>query len=88
MKLTSLGVEADEAAAVAVVDGHAEFLLLEHALPSLPEACKQSILGILLFLLERSLELLARLLRYVFVFDVDRSRIYLGINLFTGHCAR
>ena len=74
--------------AVAVQMWHAEFLLLEHALPSLPEACKQSILGILLFLLERSLELLVRLLRYVFVLDVDGSRIYLGVNLITGHCAR
>ena len=68
--------------------GHVELLLLEYALPSLPEACKQSILGVILFLLEHSLELLVRLLRYVFILDVDGSRIYLGVNLITGHCAR
>jgi hypothetical protein len=31
--------------------------------------------------------LLAHLLWYVFVLDVDRSRIYLGVNLITSHCA-
>ena len=97
VKLTSLRVEANEAAAVVVVDGFGggganvgdELLLLEHALPSHPKACKQSLLGFLLFLLECSLELLAALLRYVFILDVNGSGIYLArVNLFTGHCVR
>ena len=40
-------------------------------------------LGLLLLLLERSLELLAALLRYVLILDVDGSGIYLGgVRLF------
>ena len=59
--------------AVAARMWHDEFILLEHALPTLLKACKQSLLGLLLLLLERSLELLVVLLRYVFILDVNGS---------------
>ena len=67
--------------------GHDELILLEHALPSLPKACKQSLLGLLLLLLERGLELLVALLRYVLILDINWSGIYPGgVDLVTGHC--
>ena len=71
-KLTSLEVEAGEATAV---------------LPSLPIVCKQSLCGLLLLFLELGLELLAALLRYVLILDIDGSGIYLGgVNLVIRHC--
>ena len=95
VKLISLGVEADEAAAVAVVDGFGSgganvgmtnLSFSNTPCRVFPKACKQFFLGLHLLLLECSLELLAALLRYVFILDVDGRGIYLGgVRLFTGH---
>ena len=50
---------------------HDERLLLDHALPSLPITRRKPPRGLFLLLLELGLELLAALLRYVLILDLN-----------------